>query len=229
MPKMSGALEGRPRDALICGLLLALGLMLVLPHFWEGIEWNTDALFYQAQTQELRGESRFEALHQVFTSSRADLVNAIERNTPPQLQRIDNPRWVEYSSRFYRRRWTVPLLAAAMTPLAGTSSLEYVSLIGLALIAPLIYVLLRIRFSPSISVVVAVFCELLPPLIALTHPNTDSWGLALLIVALIIALRVLAGGRKWLPLWAIVILALSFTRDETIVAITAVAWLAFSQ
>ena len=29
---------------------------------------------------------------------------------------------------------------------------------------------------------------------------------------------------RWLPLWILVILALSFTRDETIVALTAVAW-----
>jgi hypothetical protein len=217
----------RLRDGVVCVVLLAFGLLLVLPNFWEGIQWNPDALFYQAQIHELQGENRHDALDHVFASNLANREKARESHSPPSLQRIDNSHWVNYSSRFYRRRWTVPLLANALSPLAGTRSLEIISLLGLALIAPLAYLLLRARFSPAISAVSAVFCELLPPLLALApHPNTDTWGLALLIATMIIAMRVYKHGMRWLPLWILAILLLSFTRDETIVVLTAVAWLA---
>ncbi len=220
-------LSPRARDALVLVALLVFGLLIVLPHFWESPQWNPDALFYQAQIHELQGEGRFQALDRVFASELANRERTRESHFPPSEQRIANPRWVDYSSRFYRRRWTVPLLAEAISPVGGTDSLEYISLIGFALIAPLAYLLLRARFPPLISAVSAGFCALLPPLLALApHPNTDTWGLALLIAALIAALRVHARGARWLPLWILLILVLSFTRDETIIALTAVAWLA---
>ena len=73
---------------------------------------------------------------------------------------------------------------------AVTNSLEYISLIGFALIAPFGYLLLRARFPAARERGSAGFCSLLPPLLALApHPNTDTWGLALLLAALIVALR----------------------------------------
>jgi hypothetical protein len=222
-------LSPRARDGAVFVVLFTLGLLIALPHFWESPQWNPDALFYEAQVHELQGEGRYQALDRVFASDLASREKAREGALAPSLQRIDNPAWVDYSSRFYRRRWTVPLLADAFSPVGGTDSLEDVSLIGLALIAPLAYLLLRSRFAPLVSVASAVFCALLPPLLALApHPNTDTWGLALLLAALIVALRLHTGGWRWLPLWILVILVLSFTRDETIVALTGVAWLAFS-
>ena len=222
-------LSPRARDGVIVVALFTFGVLIALPHFWESPQWNPDALFYQAQIHELQGEGRYQALDRVFASNLATREKTRESTLPPSLQRIDNPAWVDYSSRFYRRRWTVPLLADAISPVGGTNSLEYVSLIGFALIAPFGYLLLRTRFRPLVSAASAVFCSLLPPLLALApHPNTDTWGLALLLAALIVALRLHTGGMRWLPLWILVILALSFTRDETIVAITAVAWLAFA-
>lgn len=217
-------------DALAFTVLLAFGLALALPHAWGTVQWNPDALFYEAQIHELQGEGDHAALERVFASSLADREKAKERDEPPALQRIANPRWVDYSARFYRRRWTVPLLADAISPVGGVDSLEYVSLVGLALIAPLLYLLLRARFSVLTSAVAAAFCQVMPPLLAMApHPNTDTWGLALLILALIVATRVAERGRRWLPLWVLVILALSFTRDATIVAVTAVAWLAWRE
>jgi hypothetical protein len=222
-------LSPRARDSVICVALFTFGMLLALPHFWESPQWNPDALFYQAQIHQLQGEGRYRALDKVFASALASREKAREAASPPSLQRIDNSAWVDYSSRFYRRRWTVPLLADAISPIGGTDSLEYVSLIGFALIAPLAYLLLRSRFRPLVSAPSAVFCTLLPPLLALLpHPNTDTWGLALLLAALIVALRLHTGGWRWLPLWILVILVLSFTRDDAIVALTGVAGLAWS-
>ena len=112
------------RDALLCGVLLCLGILLILPNFWGPIEWNPDALFYQAQTREVLGESRFQALDHVFASNLAARSDASEHYLPPRLRYTDNPSWVDYSSRFYRRRWIVPLMAAALTPLRGTAALS---------------------------------------------------------------------------------------------------------
>jgi hypothetical protein len=229
MRKAILGLSPRARDAVIIVALFTFGVLIALPNFWESPQWNTDALFYQSQIHELQGEGRYQALDKVFASALANREKAREAASPPTLQRIDNSAWVDYSSRFYRRRWTVPLLADAISPVGGTDSLEYVSLIGFALIAPLAYLLLRARFRPLVSATSAVFCSLLPPLLALLpHPNTDTWGLALLLAALIVALRLHTGGMRWLPLWILLLVVLSFTRDETIVAITAVAWLAFA-
>jgi hypothetical protein len=222
---------GRLRDLLICGALLTFGLLLVLPHFSSRLEWSPDGLFYQAQVRELRGEGRYPALRDVFEGAEARPLRESERQLPPSKRRVGNRRWVNYSSQFYRRRWTVPLAAAALTPWAGLRSLEIVSLVGIAVLAPLLYLLLLIGgFSFGASLSAAAFCAVLPPLLNLAGaPRTDSWGLALLVVALIAGLVVARRGARWLPLWAVAMVLLSFTRDETIVAITAMAWLALSQ
>jgi hypothetical protein len=55
---------------------------------------------------------------------------------------------------------------------------------------------------------------------------TDSVGLALLIGALIAALFVLERGIRWLPLWLVPMAALSVTKENSLVALLAVAWLA---
>lgn len=206
-------------------VLLAFGLLLVLPKFWAPLQWSPDGLFYQAQVRELRGESKAEALAK-FT----DPLGQAERQTEVYRQDLTDPTWVEYSTRFYRRRWVVSLLAAALTPIAGLRSLEIVSLLGLALIGPLLYLLLRARFSRLVGGLAGAFCAVLPPVLLLApEPRTDSVALCLLIVALILAVQVARKGPRWLPAWVLAILVLSFTRDETVVALTGVAWLAFRE
>ncbi len=211
-------------------MLLVFGLLLVLPQALSAVQWSPDGLFYEAQKRELQGMDRGAALKSVFESDLALPLKRGERDLPPRLRGVDNPRWVAYSSRFYRRRWVVPALAALIDPIAGTRSLELVSLFGIALLPMLLYLLLRWRFSLAVSVTSSVFCALLPPLFVLApHPGTDSWGLALLIVGLISALQVRDRGLRWLPMWIFVVLALSFTRDATVVLIVAAAWLALRE
>lgn len=222
--------QGWRRDLLVSLVLLLFGLFLVLPHFWGSLEWSPDGLFYQAQVREIRGEGRYAALDHVFDSPGAQPLREEEEGLPPDKRRIANREWVDYSSQFYRRRWTVPLAAAALTPIAGLRSLEIVSLLGLVVLAPLFFLLLRRRFSRWSSFLAAAFCVILPPVINLAGaPRTDSWGLALLVVALLAGLVVLERGGWWFALWIVAMLILSFTRDETIVAITAIGWLAFRQ
>ena len=50
---------------------------------------------------------------------------------------------------------------------------------------------------------------------------TDSWGIALLLAALIAALTVLERGERWLPCWVAVLGVLSVTRETSIVAVGA--------
>lgn len=220
----------RRRDVLTAAALLVFGIVLVLPYTGPDVRWAPDSLFYMAQTREVQGESRADALREVFASDGAVELKRKERDLAPALRRIDNPAWQAYSSRFYRRRWTVPVLAAALQPVAGRRSIEDPSLVGWALLAPLLYLLLRRRFAPGVSVAVSVFCTVLPPVFYVGPvPSTDLLALSLLIAALLAAWQVRVAGLGWLPAWMALVLALSFTRDANIVLIAATGWLALRE
>jgi hypothetical protein len=225
-----GIARHRRRDLLAAIALLAFGILLVLQYTGPDVRWAPDSLFYMAQMREVQGESRADALREVFASDGAAELKRKERDLPPALRRIDNPAWQTYSSRFYRRRWTVPVLAAALQPVAGQRSIEDPSLVGWALLAPLLYLLLRRRFAPGVSVVVSVFCTVLPPVFHVGPvPSTDLLALSLLIAALLAAWQVRVAGLGWLPAWMVLVLVLSFTRDANIVLIAATGWLALRE
>jgi hypothetical protein len=192
---------------------------------WTGpVRWtDPDSLFYQAQSLEIRGQSQRAALEHVFNGPLARQARAWDVNR----RYASNPTWVAYSSRFYRRRWVVPALAAALAPGLGDRSLEIVSLLAYLLIGPLLYRLIRHRFSPSISAAAAAACLWLPPLRWYSlRPMADSWGLALLLAALTAAMLVAEQGQRWLPVWLVTMVALALTKEDFVVAILAVAWLA---
>lgn len=225
MPRM---LSGRAKKDVLVALLVAVLATLLMGSNWTASTfWEVDGLFYEAQKNEVEGQPREQALHSVFASDLATQSKEEEVGEPPRLRRTGNPEWVEYSARFYRRRWAVPVAAAAITPVFGDESLKIVTLLGFVASAVLLYLLLRLRFSMAISFGVAVACMLLPPLRhAATEPSTDSWGLALLIAGLICASLTIGRGRRWLIPWVAVVFVLSFTRDLTIVLIIGAAWLA---
>lgn len=210
--------------------LLVFGILLALPYSGPDVRWAPDSLFYLAQKREVQGVKRQAALREVFESDAATQLKRKERSLSPALRRIDNPAWWTYSSRFYRRRWTVPILAAALEPLVGRRSIEDPSLLGWALLAPLLYLLLRRRFAAGPAAAVSVFCTLLPPIFFVGPvPSTDLLALALLVAGLLVAWQVRVCGPRWLAAWVLVVLVLSFTRDATIVLIAAAGWLALCE
>jgi hypothetical protein len=226
----NGIERHRRRDLLVAIALFALGVLLVLSYTGPDVRWAPDSLFYMAQKREVQGERRADALREVFASGGAAELKRKERDLPPALRRIDNPAWQTYSSRFYRRRWTVPVLAAALQPVAGQRSIEDPSLLGWALLGPLLYLLLRRRFAPGVSVAVSVFCTVLPPVFHVGPvPSTDLLALSLLIAALLAAWQVRVAGLGWLPAWMVLVLVLSLTRDATVVLIAATGWLALRE
>jgi hypothetical protein len=201
-------------------VLVLVALAAVAPRLSGPVRWTPDGLFYQAHVFELQGQGERAALHREFTSE------AARRITRPD-GRVGNPNWVSYSAQFYRRRWLVPLLAAAIYPAAGERSLLYVSIAGYVLAGLLLFAFLRTRFSDRVSLLVSLACLLLPPVRTFAgFPLTDSWGLALEIAALMAALLALEGSRHWIAVWTLTMLALSFTRDSTVIPIVAVAWIA---
>jgi hypothetical protein len=209
-------------------LLLLLGV-IAMGHQWTGpVLWERDGLFYQSKVLELRGESSGAALHKVFygpLGARSRQLEAAQPATEPK--RLENPNWVSYSSQFYKRRLLLPVIAAAIYPLVGDRSLQLLSLLAFVLLGPLLYTLLRARFRPRTSLIVAAFCIMLPPVRSWSiFPITDSCGLALELLALIIALKALERGpggmSRWLPAWIAVILALSVARDTAFIPLIAV-------
>jgi hypothetical protein len=199
---------------------VALAVALTAGSWGTTTRWHPDAIFYQAQLLEVRGVDRDAALEQVLAGPLADGVSSVVRD----------PEWVEYNRDFYRRRWVVPALGAAVEPVLGTDSLQAVSLAGYALLGPVLLLLLRRRFDLLVSGAAAAVCVALPPLRSWSaQPLTDSVGVLLLALGLLAASLVLDRGLRWLPLWVGSVLALGFTRDATIVLVVAAGWLALRE
>jgi hypothetical protein len=193
---------------------------------WRPIPWKIDGFFYQAQMLEIRGQDAAEARRDVLEGPLARSRRTTELNglTEP---RISDPKWVDYSARFYRRRWSVPVLGATIYPLTGVRTLQIVSIAGYLLAALLIYVLLRLRFSVAASFTVALACLVLPTLRdRAVRPLTDSFGLTFEISSLILGWLALRHDKRWLLAWAASLAALSLTRDSTIIPLAAAAWIA---
>jgi hypothetical protein len=192
---------------------------------WTGaVNWTSDGYFYEAQVREVRGARSQAALASVFGGPLTAARRARERaSLAPAERRVANPAWVQYSARFYRRRWVVPLLAAAIDPLSGTRSLALVSIVGYMAAAVALYALLRARFSPLASALAAAAVTLVPQYrSASLAPLTDSWGVALEALCLLLALRFWETGRRSLALaWPAAVLALAFTRDNAGVVVLA--------
>lgn len=196
--------------------MLALGLCLALPFARSGTHWYTDSLYYETQKLEVAGVSQSVALRRVFSG---ELARPLRGRLPTSARRR-----AEYA-RFYSRRWTVPALAAALTPLAGDRALRDASLLGWAVLAALLFLLLRRRFSPRVSVAAGAVSMVLPPLLTWAPaPLVDSWGLSMLVAGLLLAYLTWEDVR-WLPAWVAVVLVGSLTRDVGLILVPATAWL----
>jgi hypothetical protein len=218
------------RDAASLLALVVLAIGLTWGDWGSPSQWKPDALYYQAQLLEIRGVDRPDALDRVFTGPLAAPRRIEEETKPEAVPRITDPAWVEYSSQFYRRRWVVPVLGAAIEPVFGTDSLQIVSLVGFLLVGPLLYLLLRCRFRALESAVAAAICISLPPLrYWAEQPQTDSFAVAVEALALLLAVLGLDRGRRWLLPWALAVLVLGFTRDASAIVVGAMAWVAFRE
>lgn len=215
-----------PGRALAVVVALA-GIAFVAVHWGDHYQWKPDSLFYEAQLLRVQGTPTDEALTRVFRGPlAAPRVRAERADTPPARRTVSSPKWYRYSERFYDRRWLVPALGAAIEPALGTNALRAVSLAGYVLTGLLVYLLLALRFRAWIAAIVSLGVLALGPLRYWSLlPLTDSFGVALEAAALATALLALRRPRPWLPGFALTMLALSFTRDETIVVIVGLVWL----
>jgi len=204
---------------IIAAALAALSCLAVWPAFHDPVEWTPDSLYYQARVLELRGEDN--AVDEVF---KGPLAAELRERDPGHT---GNATWVHYNEPFYERRVAVPLAAAALYPLTEERSLLDLSLVGYIAAVLALFGLLLLRFRIALAAAVAAAAALLPPLtFHSSFPLTDSWGLALEIVALGAAILALERGLAWLPLWIGAIGLLAFTRDSMWIPILAVGWCA---
>jgi hypothetical protein len=204
---------------ILAAALAALSCLAVWPAFHDPVEWTPDALYYQARVLELRGEDN--AVDKVFEGPLAAELRARDPG------HTGNEAWVDYNEPFYERRVAVPLAAAALYPVTEERSLLDLSLVGYIAAVLALFGLLLLRFRVALAATVAAAAALLPPLtLHSSFPLTDSWGLALEIVALGAAILALERGLAWLPLWIGAIGLLAFTRDSMWIPILAVGWCA---
>jgi hypothetical protein len=214
----------RTGSTLVVALALAVvALLAVSGDLGGATRWTPDGLFYQARSLELRGVERAASLERVFEGP---LGADLRRRDP---ERSGDPAWVAYNAQFYARRVTVPLAAAALEPVSGSRALLDVSLAGYIAAILAVFALLRLSLSLPAAAAATLATILLP---ALTHhaglPLTDTWGLALETLAFAFGILALERGPRWVAGWAIVMLALAFTRDSMWIPILAAAWLALS-
>jgi hypothetical protein len=204
------------------------GLVFFAAHWSNHYQWKPDSLFYEAQLLRVQGTPKPEALARVFHGPLArPRVDEELRDTPPARRTVSSDSWVRYSERFYDRRWLVPVLGAAVEPALGTNALRAVSLAGYVLAGLFVYAFVALRYRPWVAAVAAVATLGLQPLRYWSLlPLTDSFGVALEAAALAAAVLALRRGRWWLAVFGLTMLALSFTRDATIVVIAGLAWVA---
>jgi hypothetical protein len=202
--------------------IVAFAVASMSAHMSGPVRWTPDGLFYQEHVYELRGMSHAAAMRREFSSQAAHQVAK-----QPAFRPVASRRWDWYVTRFFHRRWLVPLMAAALYPVAGDRALLDISILGYTMAGAALLALLRRRFSPGVSLLAAAACLALSAVRAWSAlPLTDSWGLALEAGALLAALLAFERGSVWVMVWAVSMLALSFTRDITVVPLIGVLWIA---
>jgi hypothetical protein len=219
---MSASLDTKKhRLLLVLAALLCAGGLSASAWF-DAPNWsNADSLFYQAMSLEVAGTSAHAAQREVFDSTLAHSAIVQEPS-------VAEPSWQAFEGQFFRRRWLVPTLAAAIRPLAGVHALPDAAIVGYLLFGVLLCLLLASRFASLPSLAITVLILALGPMHDWgTRPMTDSWGLALSVAAIGSALLVFTRGRRWLAAWIVTMLALSFTRDLALIPLCAVGWLIF--
>jgi hypothetical protein len=214
------ARRSRARWILSSLVALALAGVLSLSAWSSAPNWsNVDSLYYQSMSLEVEGTSAQAARNEIFSSA---LARAAIRNEPGAA----GHRWQSYEAQFSRRRWLVAALTAAVRPAAGSRALADVAIVGYLLFGLALFLLLASRFALVPSIVAMGLCLALGPTRNWgLRPMTDSWGLALAVIAILGSVVVLTRGRRWLPLWLAAMLALSFTRDLALIPLAGLAWL----
>jgi hypothetical protein len=214
-------------DTVSTAVLVALATVVAAVLWSQPTRWKPDGYFYRAQVLRVRGASEEAALRQVFEGRLTAADRRAEAHLPPYQRKLSNPAWVRNSAVFYERRRLVPILAAPLDPWLGPAGLRAVSLAGYVVLAPVLYLLLRLWFPLKVALAVTAATLLLEPLRTWSSsPLTDSWGLALATAALASGCLVLRGRARWLLAWFAAILLLGFTRDLTLV-VTGAAVLTF--
>jgi hypothetical protein len=204
--------------ALLCAAVISVTDWTHSPN-WS----NADSLFYQAMSFEVSGSSAQAARNRVFESP-------LSRPAIAQQHNVGDPHWRSFEAQFFRRRWLVPAMAAAIRPDAGQRALPDIAIVGYLAFAAALAALLGSQFGLAASIPAAVLCLALGPVRDwATRPMTDSWGLAFGVGAVLAALLVLRRGKPWLLLWVALMAALSFTRDLALAPLAAVLWLAFRE
>lgn len=202
--------------------VLVAALAFSLPHWNDALRWGPDGLFYRAQSMEVRGDSAEHARQAIWTGPLSASLRGDDR-----AGRFSDPRWVDYSAQFYRRRWSVPAMAAAIEPIEHERSLLIVSLLGYVALGLALCALLRTAFGAGISAVASIAVLALPAVRDWSFTSgTESWGVALECAALLAGLAALRHGRWWIAAWVAAMVALAFTRDATVVPLAAVALVA---
>jgi Dolichyl-phosphate-mannose-protein mannosyltransferase len=216
--ELDGRLQSRRSTFALAAAAAAFAVIVGLPGAVLHFTPDSDGLFYEVQKLEIEGHGAAEATAIVFHTPMAQEVARLEDQ---KVRRVLDPAWVTYSSRFYRRRWLVPAIAAGLDPIVHHRTgvaLRVTSYLGYVLLAPALFLLLRRRFSPVVSVGVAAATMLAPPVYRWSIGMwLDSWSLVLETLAILAAVLVKEKGRRWLLMWTAVLVALSVTRDASVI------------
>jgi hypothetical protein len=205
------------RRADLVALVLIVCAVAVLALKWaDEVIWSPDALFYQTRVEQIRGASEKQALNKIWHGPLSAGFRADDAQRARADQALADPRWIPESYDLYARRWTVPVMAAAVYPIFGINSLMAVNIFGTLVFAVALFVLLRLRFEPLASFIGVAAVLAWPDLRWAFLPLSDAWGLAMLTVTFLIGVKALDGwSRGWLVAWIAAILVLSVTRELT--------------
>ena len=199
------------------GVTLA-AVALSAPAWFSPPRWTPDSVIYEARVLELAGVPSVRARREAIAIGHGVTHLNGKRLTTSEV--AQNEHW-------YRRRVLLPAAAAILRPVAGSRGLLDLAIGAYILLAPALFLLLRLRFAPAPAAIATVAVMAFPPLrnYAL-RPLSDGAGLLAVLVALLAMVLTVERSRWWLGLWIPAIIVGSVTRESVAVPVLVAAVIA---
>jgi hypothetical protein len=180
--------------------------------------WTPDGLMYEARTLEFSGVRPAQAQREAVSEA------------PPIMHQDGRqfvPNDIAVNGRFYKRRILVPAAAAAIRPLGGDRALLDIAIGAYILLAPALFLLLRLRFTTAAAATGTLAVLVFPPLTNFAlRPLTDGAGLLAVLIAVAAMILTVERGKQWLGLWIPAVAVGSITREGIAVPVIAALVLA---
>jgi hypothetical protein len=188
---------------------------LSAPAWFAPPRWTPDSVVYEARALELTGVPSADARREAIAIGHGVVHLNGRRLTTNEVAQDEH---------WYRRRVLLPAAAALLQPVTGSRGLLDVAIGAYILLAPALFLLLRLRFARVPAAIATVAVMAFPPLTNYAlRPLSDGAGLLAVLIALLAMVMTVERSRWWLGLWVAAIAVGSVTRESIAVPVLVAA------